>query len=41
MIIDSDNTREMSTSKLILDVVVKNNMIELNFYRYLALDRVQ
>ena len=41
MIIGNDNTRGRGRLKLTLDVIVKNNLIEMNLSKYLALDRIQ
>ena len=41
MIISSDNTRGRGRLKLTLDVVVKNNIIGLNYSEHLAFDRAQ
>ena len=41
MIISSDNTRVSDRLKLILRAVVKKDMIDLNFDKYLTLDRVK
>ena len=41
MIIGNDNTRMRGRSKLTLNAVVKNDMIELNLDEHLALDRTQ
>ena len=41
MIIGNDNTRGRSRPKLTLDVVVKNDIIELNLCEHLFFDRSQ